>query len=109
MTNPAFRTDPIPFVNDYLLPQYARAQAGRDTMMTYEADVDEVPTDDEVMAIVGATEDGIDAASLVDQLVAGAHTRRNSQRAVQRALDRGKIDLGRGLRLVIAHHHAVAA
>ena len=52
---------------------------------------EEIPTDDEVLALVGIHEGGIDPTELLSALLASGHTRPNSQRAMQRCLDRGKI------------------
>lgn len=68
----------------------------------------EIPSDAEVCMVLqrlGATT----ARALVEALVNDGHSSRDSQRAVQRCLDRGKVRLGQGLRLELADKRTLAA
>ncbi len=62
------------------------------------AQVIEIPSDGEVCATL--TRIGSSTArELVDALVNAGHNARDSQWAIQRCLDRGKITIGAGLKL----------
>ena len=61
----------------------------------------EIPSDAEVRAALQRY-GSLTASGLVKVLEDAGHSRRDSQRAVQRCLDRGKIVLGSGLRLSVA-------
>jgi hypothetical protein len=62
---------------------------------------DEIPNDDEVIAIVDRAGDaGISPSEVLAELVAGDHNRADSQRAMQRVLDRGKIAFNTTLKLI---------
>ena len=69
--------------------------------MEIVAQVDqEIPTDEEVLAIVQAHPNGIEARELLQKLLGAGHTRANSQRAMQRCLDRDKIRLDLNLKVL---------
>jgi hypothetical protein len=68
----------------------------------------EIPSDGEVCAVLQRL-GTVSARALVEELSRN-HSSRDSQRAVQRCLDRGKIQLGAGLRLSVrTSSDAVAA
>lgn len=62
-------------------------------------DLPEIPDDEEVLAALKASENGLTARQLVAVLEAD-HTQDNIIRAIQRVLDRGKVCLSDGARLV---------
>ncbi|MEA3001181.1 MAG: hypothetical protein QOK17_3014 [Sphingomonadales bacterium] len=64
--------------------------------------MDEIPTDDEVLAAIGRNTEGQGPSEVLNILMRGGHTRANSQRAIQRVLDRGKVNYTTALRLVLA-------
>ncbi|NYD88881.1 hypothetical protein [Sphingomonas melonis] len=68
----------------------------------------EIPTDDEVLAVL-ADLGAVSARDLVDALVKQQHPSRDAQRAIQRCLDRGKIELGRGMLLSVRAKQLQAA
>lgn len=61
---------------------------------------DEVPSDEEVLKIVQERGGSINPADLLAALIETGHTPANSQRAMQRCLDRAKIKLDLDLRVV---------
>jgi hypothetical protein len=61
----------------------------------------EIPADSVVCATLGKM-DRPTARALVEALIAAGYNSRDSQRAIQRCLDRGKIQLGAGLRLQLS-------
>lgn len=68
----------------------------------------EIPSDEEVCATLARMEPTT-ARALVEELGKANHSSRDSQRAVQRCLDRGKIQLGAGLRLELARGRELVA
>ena len=68
----------------------------------------EIPTDEEVLAIIQAVEGGVTPSVLLRELVEAGHTRENTIRAIQRVFDRGLVDLADGGRLVEAQTRAAA-
>jgi|GEM_PF-6479200 len=68
----------------------------------------EIPSDAEVCSVLQRLGDST-ARALVNALVDTGHSPRDSQRAIQRCLDRGKITLGQGLRLQCAHTQELVA
>lgn len=62
----------------------------------------EIPTDEEVLAALEATAGGLTPSELMAVLEVD-HTRDNIIRAIQRVLDRGKVCLSDGAKLVPAH------
>jgi len=62
-------------------------------------DFPEIPTDDEVLAALGASDDGLTPTELMGALEPD-HTRDNIIRAIQRVLDRGKVHLTDDAKLV---------
>lgn len=58
----------------------------------------EIPSDETVCEVLAALGNA-SALQLVNALVDKAYDKRDTQRAIQRCLDRGKIVLGAGLRL----------
>lgn len=78
--------------------------------MAQGAIVDEIPTDEEVLAAVGLEAEGKSPSEVLSILLAGNHTRANAQRAIQRVLDRGKIKYNTALRLaVVVENEKLAA
>ncbi|MFL6725272.1 MAG: hypothetical protein ACJ8FS_02010 [Sphingomicrobium sp.] len=73
------------------------AQLRKDTCMV---DHDEIPTDDEVLDAIRSTAEGLTPTALMDALEASGHTQDNIIRAIQRVLDRNKVCLADGARLV---------
>ncbi len=70
---------------------------------------DEIPTDEEVIAVI-AERGEIDPQELIARLVGANHSQENVISAIQRVFDRGKVDLSSGLKLSVAHQYdAVAA
>lgn len=61
---------------------------------------DEIPKDDEVIAAIGKDEEGKSPSEVLRVLLDSGHTRANSQRAIQRVLDRGKAQYNSALNLV---------
>lgn len=51
----------------------------------------EVPSDDEVVAVLGALGDRVTARDLCMKLISAGHPVRESQIAIQRAAERGRI------------------
>lgn len=68
----------------------------------------EIPSDSEVCAVLGKMS-APTARDLVAALIDSGYDSRDSQRAIQRCLDRGKIQLGSGLRLKIAQTNELVA
>lgn len=68
----------------------------------------EIPSDGVVCATLGKM-DKPTARALVEALIEAGYNSRDSQRAIQRCLDRGKIELGSGLRLRLSARHDVVA
>lgn len=64
------------------------------------AHIDEIPSDREVVDLVSQHGD-LSAKSLVSVLQERGHSRRDSQRAIQRCLDRGSLQLGSSMNLVV--------
>lgn len=73
------------------------ANSGKESRM---ADLNEIPTDDEVLDALRASADGLTPTALMDVLEASDHTRENIIRAIQRVLDRNKVCLSDGAKLV---------
>lgn len=72
------------------------------------AHMHEIPSDDEVLSVLHELGTA-SARALVDELVDRAHDTRDAQRAIQRCLDRGKIQLGRGMLLSVKERQLEAA
>jgi hypothetical protein len=68
----------------------------------------EIPTDEEVLAIVETYSNGVSASELLQKLLHEGHTRANAQRAMQRCLDRDRIRLNLDL-MVLSNQLALAA
>jgi hypothetical protein len=68
----------------------------------------EIPTDEEVLAIVESYPAGVSASELLQKLLNEGHNRANAQRAMQRCLDRDKIRLNLNL-MVLSNQLALAA
>lgn len=68
----------------------------------------EIPSDGTVCQVLDGLKDPT-ARRLLDALVTKGYDNRDSQRVIQRCLDRGKISLGAGLRLKVTGHLKVAA
>ncbi|HEX8468153.1 MAG TPA: hypothetical protein VF620_10155 [Allosphingosinicella sp.] len=68
--------------------------------------MDEVPSDEFVVETVQKHGGTISPTTLLKELVDGGHTPANSQRAMQRCLERGKIKFDLNLNV---HHLAMAA
>ena len=64
------------------------------------SDHTEIPTDDEVLDALRATADGLTPTALMQALEASGHTSDNIVSAIQRVLDRNKVCLSDGARLV---------
>jgi hypothetical protein len=62
-------------------------------------DLPEIPTDTEVLEALAASDNGLTPSELMAVLEVD-HTRDNIIRAIQRVLDRGKVCLSDGARLV---------
>jgi hypothetical protein len=62
----------------------------------------EVPSDDQVVAALQTIGGRADASSLLDHLVDEGHPRRQTQLAIQRAADRGRIQLERDWSYTVA-------
>lgn len=71
--------------------------------------MDEIPTDDEVLKAIGHESEGKGPSEVLSLLIGEGHTRANSQRAIQRVLDRGKVQYSKALKLMIVSDHAIAA
>ena len=71
--------------------------------------MDEIPTDDEVLAAIGEDTEGRSPSEVLNLLIDGGHTRANSQRAIQRVLDREKVQYSTALKLVVLKNQAMAA
>jgi hypothetical protein len=67
---------------------------------TQMAKNDEIPSDDEVLAVIRGSDEGITPSALVLALCETGHTEANTIRAIQRVFDRGLVCLGDGARLV---------
>lgn len=63
----------------------------------------EVPSDDEVVAVLIKIGDHTSARVLCDALVAGGHPRPDSQLAIQRAAERGRINVAKDWTLSVAN------
>jgi hypothetical protein len=63
--------------------------------------MDEIPNDDEILDALRASEGGLTPTELMQALEA-EHTRENIIRAIQRVLDRNKVFLSDGAKLVAA-------
>lgn len=59
----------------------------------------EIPSDEEVLAVLKALGERVSARELCDALVAADHPRDRSQLAIQRAAERGKIAINDDLTL----------
>lgn len=68
----------------------------------------EIPSDATVCAVLHKMGTPT-ARALVEALIEAGYNSRDSQRAIQRCLDRGKIQLGSGLRLQLSAVHDVVA
>lgn len=64
------------------------------------SDQPEIPTDEEVLAALETTVDGLTPTALMDALRAEGHSDENIIRAIQRVFDRNKVSLSEGARLV---------
>lgn len=71
------------------------------------ADLPEIPTDEDVLAALEMTPGGLTPTELMAVLEPD-HTRDNIIRAIQRVLDRGKVHLSDGAKLVPATVHELA-
>jgi hypothetical protein len=60
------------------------------------------PTEAELLEVVAQHRDGIDALSLAHIFTAKGYEAYNVQRVMQRALDRGALELGPQLKFVLA-------
>lgn len=69
--------------------------------MATKLETDDIPTDAEVVDAIGTDPLGKSASDVLQVLLAGGHTRANSQRAIQRVLDRGKVQYNRALNLTV--------
>lgn len=78
-----------------------RARSSQSTNVQKERSMDEIPTDDEVLDALRASEDGLTPTALL-QALAAEHTPENIIRAIQRVLDRNKVFLSDGAKLVPA-------
>jgi hypothetical protein len=63
------------------------------------ADLPEIPTDEEVLAALEASDGGLTPSQLMAVLEA-EHSRDNIIRAIQRVMDRGKVRLSDGARMI---------
>ena len=63
------------------------------------ADLPEIPTDEEVLAALEASDGGLTPSQLIAALEAD-HSRDNIIRAIQRVMDRGKVRLSDGARMI---------
>jgi hypothetical protein len=68
----------------------------------------EVPNDDQVVAALKALGERVTAVQLCNRLVGEGHSIRESQLAIQRAADRGRLEINRDWTLSVARE-AVAA
>lgn len=66
------------------------------------SDQPEIPTDEEVLAVIQASGDGLTPTSLMQALEAQDHSPENIIRAIQRVLDRGTVHLSDDAKLVAA-------
>lgn len=66
------------------------------------AKIEEIPSDDEVLAVIRGSAHGIMPSALIQALCEAGHTEENTIRAIQRVFDRGLVCLGDGARLVEA-------
>jgi hypothetical protein len=64
------------------------------------ADLPEIPTDDDVIAALQLSADGLTPSALIHALQADGHTEENIIRAIQRVFDRNKVCLSEGAKLV---------
>lgn len=60
----------------------------------------EIPTDDEVMAVLDTNANGLRPSEIVEKLEARGHAYESIVSAMQRVLDRGKVSLRDGGRFV---------
>src|SRR4051794_11588046 len=67
-----------------------RARASQSANVQKERYMDEIPTDDEVLDALRASEDGLTPTALL-QALGAEHTAENIIRAIQRVLDRNKV------------------
>jgi tryptophan synthase alpha subunit len=67
------------------------------------------PTDEEILAKVSTYPQGVDALELTEQFVREGYDSYSVQRAMQRALDKGVVELGSKLRLYAPERQVVAA
>ena len=68
----------------------------------------EVPTDDQVVEALAALGDGVSARKLCDALVADGHPRPDSQLAIQRATERGRVAVGQDWTLSVVREVVAA-
>ena len=71
--------------------------------------VKEVPSDDEVIAILRALGGQSDALTLCKELMQNGHPELQSQLAIQRTAERGKLIVERDWTLSLQPDHAIAA
>ena len=71
--------------------------------------VQEVPSDDEVLAALKALGGRADALALCEQLMSEGHPELQSQLAIQRTAERGKLLVERDWTLSVVPEQAVAA
>lgn len=64
------------------------------------ADQPEIPTDDDVLAVLATSEDGLTPTELLEALIVAGHTEENIIRAIQRVFDRNKVSLSEETKLV---------
>lgn len=69
---------------------------------------DERPTEHQVVEFIATQRDGISALVVMQHFVDEGFDVRNVQRAMQRALDRGSLELGPKLHLIAAKQLAAA-
>lgn len=60
----------------------------------------EIPTDEEVLAVLQTSADGLTPSALIQALQVEGHTEENIIRAIQRVFDRNKACLSEGAKLV---------
>ena len=60
----------------------------------------EIPTDEEVLAALQTSAEGLAPTALIQALQAQGHTEENIIRAIQRVFDRNKVCLSEGAKLV---------
>ena len=76
----------------------------------YDMSVNEIPSDSDVLQVLrGLGGQNITASKVCEQLIAAGHSRRVSQLAIQRTIDRGKVTLNQDWTLSAAAAPAHAA